>query len=83
MNCVLEIKKFMDEKSINIASFVRELKKENPNNFTAQKLTQQKLYLSFQGKRPMKLEELVLIIVRLKSLYPDISADKFMNIREE
>lgn len=80
MDCALEIKKFMNEKNINIASFVRDLKKANPDDLFAKKLTQQKLYLSFAKKRPLRLEELVLIIVQLKKQYPEVSADMFINI---
>lgn len=81
MNCALEIKKFMSDKNINIASFVRELKRDNPDDKFAKKLTQQKLYLSFSEKRPLRLEELVLIIIQLKKQYPEVTADMFINIK--
>ena len=81
MNYAQEIQKFMSNNNINIAAFVRKLKEDNPENLFAQKLTQQKLYLSFQNKRPLKLEEFILIVIQLKKQFPEISADQFLNVR--
>ncbi len=80
MNYAQEIQKFMSDNNINIASFVRKLKEDNSEDIFAKKLTQQKLYLSFQNKRPLKLEEFILIIIQLKKQFPEISADQFLNI---